>query len=345
MAKGTSRNRRADDNAGVRVTQGRTPISGAQEGQPRTDRELTLSRPDRVTEASAARDRVQAPTDHDLVRADDCDAYASSKGVRQRTARHRQHTAQARLDDAAGRDAIALGRDGAALARDRDAVARDLALAERDSAEQRDTAAPSIGGAEIVRRAVAARTRAAKLHVQRAEHLALVACDRAAAARDREHAADQRRQARADLDALAHHVAIIETDALTGARSLAAGLIDLEHERDRCRATSAALVLAYVHIDATSNVRDIRGHDASDEVLRRLVASIHDHLRGYDLVIRFAANDFVCAMSNMTETTARRRFTAIAAANSDAFTIGFAALASSHESTIELITRADNTRR
>lgn len=117
MAKEMSRNRRANDNAGARVTHRHTFVAGAQEGQPRTDCELTLSRPDRVTEASAASDRVQAPTDHDLVRADDCDAYASSKGVRQRTARHRQHTAQARLDAAAARDAIALARDDAALAR------------------------------------------------------------------------------------------------------------------------------------------------------------------------------------------------------------------------------------
>ena len=323
MAKGTSRNRRADDNAAVRTAQ----------------------RPNRVPRASAASDRVQVPTDHDVERADDRDAYASIKGVRQRPARHRQHTAQARLDAAAARDAHALARDDAALARDRDAAARDQALAERDSAEQRESAARSISGAEIVMRAAAARRRAARRRVQSTEHLALVACDRAAAARDREHAADHRRQARADLDALAHHVAIIETDALTGARTLAAGLIDLDHERDRCRATSDALVVAYVHIDATSNVRQIRGHDSSDDVLRRLVASIHDHLRGYDLIIRFAASDFVCAMANMSERTARRRFTAIAAANNDAFTTGFAALTSSHESTIELITRAGNARR
>ena len=343
MAKGTSRNRRADDDGGVRVAQRHTHIAGAREGQPLTDRELSLSRPVRVDEAIAA--SVQAPTNDNLVRADDCDAYASSKGVRQRIARHRQHTAQARVDAAAARDAIALARDDAALARDRDGAARDLALTERYSAEQRATATHSISGAEIVRRAAAARRRAGKRRVQSAEHLVLVACDREAAARDREHAADQRRHARADLEALAHHVAMIETDALTGARTLAAGLIDLDHERDRCRGTSAALILAYVHVDATPNSQDVRGHDTSDEALRRLVASIHDHLRGYDLIIRFAANDLVCAMSNMSEPTARGRFTAIAAANSDAFTTGFAALTSSHESTIELITRADNTRR
>jgi GGDEF domain-containing protein len=343
MAKETSRNRRADDNGAARAAHGHALIAGAQEGQPHTDRVPRLSRPDRVTAASDS-DRVQAPLVQDLVRAEDCDAYASSKGVRQRTARHRQHTAQARVDAAAARDAIALARDDAALARDRDATARDLARTARESAEQRDNAAPSISGAEIVRRAAAARTRATERRVHNVEHLVLVACDREAAARDREHAADQRRQARADLDALAHHVAIIETDALTGARTLAAGLIDLDHERDRCRDTSAALILAYVQIDTPPNSQDLRGHDTSDDVLRRLVASIHDHLRGYDLIMRFAATDLVCAMSDMTEPTARRRFTAIAAASSDAFTTGFATLTSSHQSTIELIKRAHDTR-
>jgi GGDEF domain-containing protein len=332
MAKGTSRNRRVDDDASVRAAQRHTLTTGVPEGQPPSDRELTPTRP------------VRALTDDDLQRAEDRDAYAPIKGVRQRTARHRQHTARARLDAAAARDAIAVELDEAALVRDRDGVARDRALAEHDSAEERETAA-RISGAEIVLRAGAARRRAAERRMQSAQHLALVADDRAAAGRDREHAADQRRHARADLDALAHHVAIIETDALTGARTRAAGLIDLDHERDRCRATHAALVLAFVHVDATLNVRQIRGQEADDEVLKRLVASIHDHLRGYDVIVRFADNDLVCAMSNMTEPTARRRFTAIAAANDDAFITSFAALSSSDESTLELITRAQNARR
>ncbi|MDX6720476.1 MAG: hypothetical protein QOJ63_2730, partial [Solirubrobacteraceae bacterium] len=82
----------------------------------------------------------------------------------------------------------------------------------------------------------------------------------------------------------------------------------------------------------------------SDEVLGRVVASIHDQLRSYDLIIRFAANDFVCAMSNMTVPTARQRFNAITANSPDAITTGFAAL-TPHESTTELITRAYTTRR
>lgn len=49
-------------------------------------------------------------------------------------------------------------------------------------------------------------------------------------------------------------------------------------------------------------------------------------------------------MSNMTVPTAQRRFDALTALSSDAITTGFAAL-TSHESTIELITRARSTSR
>jgi diguanylate cyclase (GGDEF)-like protein len=363
MAARASRNRRADDKKAQLVARPHgVPMNlVALEYEPTpADRQQTPTESDRASSDSdgrsaaseqlaadsdqAARDSDQAASDRDLAGGGDFEAHAVSRDVRQRTARHRQHTARARLDTGAARDQVADARDQAALTRDRAAAARDLASAERDIADQQDAGARLVCGAEVVWRAATERRRAAKRRAQSAEQRALAASDREAAADDREHAAGHRRYALADRDALAHHVAVIEVDALTGARTRQAGLIDLDHERDRCHRTGAGLVLAYVHIDAASAASDIRSHNAGDELLKRVVASIHDRLRSYDLIIRFAASDVVCAMSNMTVPTAERRFDAIAAANSDAITTGFAAL-TSRQSTIELITRAHNTAR
>jgi GGDEF domain-containing protein len=357
VAEQRSCDRRADDEKAAVVVQQSATVRLEKEPQ-LTDYEHTLVDGERtLSDADTTRfdsDETRADSDHlavdpnrsagnrDPARVDH--APAPGRDVRQRAARHREHTARERLDAGAARDAIADARDLAALTRDRVAAARDLAIAERDAADQQDADAGHVTGAEIVMRAAAQRRRAAKRRTRSAEHLALVALDRDAAALDREHAARERRQALADREALAHQVAIVETDALTGARTRAAGLVDLDHERDRCRRTSALLVIVYVRIGLPAAVGDIGGDDFSDESIARVVARIHDHLRSYDLIIRLDRHDVLCAMSNMPVLTARQRFGAIAAAGTDAITIGFAQL-TSQESTAELIASAHGTRR
>jgi GGDEF domain-containing protein len=360
VAEQTSRDRRADDEkAAVDAQQSATAGLGRLEKEPPlTDYEHTLvdgertpSDADRTwSDSDHARadsdllavDGERAAADRDPARGDN--APAPGRDVRERAARHREHTARERLDAGTARDAIADARDLAAQTRDRVAAARDLAMAQRDGADQRDADASHVTGAEIVLRAAAQRRRAAQRRAHGAEHLAAGGLDREAAALDREHAARERRQALADREALAHQVAIVETDALTGARTRAAGLVDLDHERDRCRRTSALLVIAYVRIGASSSGGDVRGDDVSDESLARVVARIHDHLRSYDLIVRLDRNDVLCAMSNMPLLTARQRFSAIAAAGTDAITTGFAQL-TSQESTAELVESAHGTRR
>jgi len=147
-----------------------------------------------------------------------------------------------------------------------------------------------------------------------ADYRARAAQDRQAAARDREQAARERQRAQADREALAHELAGAETDPLTGTRARAAGLIDLNHELDRCRRTNGLLVVAYVDVDGLKTVNDCAGHGAGDKLLERIVALIGEYLRSYDLIIRLGGDEFLCAMSNMTLVDARRRFSAIAAA-------------------------------
>jgi diguanylate cyclase (GGDEF)-like protein len=132
---------------------------------------------------------------------------------------------------------------------------------------------------------------------------------------------------------------------LTGARARAAGLTDLEHELDRCRRTTSLLVVAYIDVVGLKTVNDTQGHGAGDELLKRVVALMKAHLRSYDLIIRLAGDEFLCAMSNITVLEARQRFSAIAGALAAApcpaaISTGFAELAPG-QPVAELIARAD----
>ena len=252
---------------------------------------------------------------------------------------------QTRCDSAHARDAIARTRDLAGSARDRAATTRDLAMAQSEADDARDVTR-AITGAEIVMRAAEQRRRATRHRAQSAEYRVQAATDRAAAATDREQGASDRLQARADRGALSRALTITEIDPLTGARTRAAGLTDLGHELDRVRRTHGTLVIAYVDIVGLKRDNDSVGHEAGDRLLKRAVAAISEQLRSYDLVVRLAGDEFLCAMSNMTTDEARERFSAIAgelAGTSDgaALRTGFAELADG-ESAAELVARADS---
>ena len=252
--------------------------------------------------------------------------------IRERSARRRELSAQARLAEADQRDEVARARDLAALARDQAAAVRDLAMGVLDAATERALGGRALTGGGVVMRAADQRKRAAE--------------DRRAAAEDRKEAARERRRALNDRHALARELAIAETDPLTGARTRGAGLTDLEHEVDRARRTNGQLAVAYVDVIGLKALNDSEGHPAGDALLERVVAQIKQHVRSYDLIIRFGGDEFLCAMSNVTMSDARERFNQVAAAlaaapGGGAISAGFAELAA-EESASELIARADS---
>jgi len=254
-----------------------------------------------------------------------------------------QQIGQARLDAINERNAAADARDLAAVARDLAADARDLAMAQRDDECQRAGGRADFG-IEIIARAAEHRERAAEYRAAAAEHRVLAAEDRRAATRDREHAAAERLAA-AERELLEAEPARAETDALTGARTRAAGLTDLEHEVDRCRTTNSGLVITYVDVVGLKTLNHDLGHDAGDALLRDVVALFKAHLRSYDLIVRVGGDEFLCAMSNVTASDARQRFSVIAgelSAIPDARGIrtGFATLRAD-ETAADLIARAD----
>jgi diguanylate cyclase (GGDEF)-like protein len=262
----------------------------------------------------------------------------------------RRQCASDRLQAAADRDAAAHARDAAADARDQIAALRDQEMAGRDPARA-DERQP-LTGVDVVMRAAEDRRSAAADRALAAEARALAADARreAADARreaalDREQAARDRLEALADRDALVRQLAAAETDALTGARTRAAGLLDLEHEIDRARRTGESLVVAYLDVVGLKRVNDTRGHAAGDELLKRVVEELRKHLRSYDVLVRVGGDEFLCAMLGATRQEALLRFRAVRsalAATRDRIEIkvGFAVLAR-QDSADALMQRAD----
>jgi diguanylate cyclase (GGDEF)-like protein len=290
-----------------------------------------------------ASDRDQEASDRDLALGGDPREHKITHDIRERTTRQREETARARLDAASERDAIARHRDLVALARDQAADARDLAIAQRDAED--DTRSRADRVVQMMSRATEHRKSAAERRVLAAEYRAQAAEDRRAAALDRVQAAEERLRALADRETLAAELSIAETDPLTGARTRAAGLTDLDHEIDRCRRTDSSLVIAYVDVVGLKQLNDTVGHGAGDELLRQAAALFTAHLRSYDLIVRLGGDEFLCAISNMPEADVRRRFSAIAgelAATPDARGIrtGFATLGDDETAT-DFIGRAD----
>ena len=259
--------------------------------------------------------------------------------------RGREQSAQERLNAAGRRDAIAQARDLAALSRDLAADMRDLVMQPDDAATEHEDDARATTGAGVVVRAAGQRERAARYRAQAAEQRDRAAEDRRVAAQDREQAARERLRALSDRDALAGQPASTETDGLTGARTAAAGLTDLDHELDRCRETGGRLAVAYVDVVALETLSDTNGPGTSDELLQRVVAVISEQLHSFDLVIRLGHDVFLCAMPNLTVQDARLRFSEVAAAlvqgpHAGAIRVGFAELGSG-DTAAELIARAD----
>lgn len=103
------------------------------------------------------------------------------------------------------------------------------------------------------------------------------------------------------------------TDELTGARARQYGMEEIGRELRRAHRAATSLVLAFVDVDGLKQVNDSEGHPAGDEVLRRTGEALRAGVRGYDLVVRYGGDEFICAMPNVTEVRARLRFEKIAA--------------------------------
>ena len=179
------------------------------------------------------------------------------------------------------------------------------------SSSRRATPSGQRGAGRYSERAAENRKRAAEDRAAAAEGRARAAADREQATRDREQAARDRLEAEADRVALLRQLAASETDPLTGARTRAAGLADVDNEIDRAGRTTGILSIAYVDVVGLKATNDGRGHAAGDALLQRVVGTMRSHLRSYDSIVRLGGDEFLCVMSGTTVEEARERFVAV----------------------------------
>jgi diguanylate cyclase (GGDEF)-like protein len=237
------------------------------------------------------------------------------------------------------------GADGQANAANRDAdpgaVVDDsggTGGAPRQPAEQRDH------DADLRDRAAEKRDRAAEF----SEALAAAGTSNGALSRSalaRRDAASDRWRASQDRAAGAADREDASMDGLTGVYLRGAGFVQLEREMARARRTREPLALAFVDVDGLKAVNDSRGHAAGDRLLVDVAKTLGNHLRSYDLVIRYGGDEFICAVSGLDADQAFERITLVNNALADtaergSVTVGVAEL-EPDDSLEDLIVRAD----
>lgn len=104
---------------------------------------------------------------------------------------------------------------------------------------------------------------------------------------------------------LALEQALARTDALTGLANARAFREGVNDELPRLLRRGAGLCVIYLDIDNFKRVNDRYGHEAGDELLRRIGAVIRQSIRAGDLAARLGGDEFGLALFDTTGASAK----------------------------------------
>jgi diguanylate cyclase (GGDEF)-like protein/PAS domain S-box-containing protein len=97
------------------------------------------------------------------------------------------------------------------------------------------------------------------------------------------------------LQYLAHH------DSLTGLANRSLLALRLRHTIERARRDGGRCAVLYLDLDGFKRVNDSLGHDAGDDLLRRVAQRISRRLRDIDTLARLGGDEFVLVLEQLAD--------------------------------------------
>ena len=95
---------------------------------------------------------------------------------------------------------------------------------------------------------------------------------------------------------LSEEAAFVATDTLTGLLNRGSFIARLDAELTRAARYGRAFTLAYVDLDNFKAVNDLEGHDAGDELLRRIADALRSSTRQTDVLGRLGGDEFAAVL-------------------------------------------------
>jgi diguanylate cyclase (GGDEF)-like protein len=104
---------------------------------------------------------------------------------------------------------------------------------------------------------------------------------------------------------LEHETQLARTDFLTGASNTRAFYDQAQMEMSRLQRSGQPLSIAYIDLDNFKKVNDTRGHSEGDRVLKTVVETLKQTLRGGDFIARLGGDEFAVLLPSTNDVQSR----------------------------------------